>query len=129
MTSKMQHLAPDNSTNSFLDRSPRSAPDIFGINKDEEGKTELIQITEVKSKDFLNYSPVVGRGRAGSSRTPPPQYSKVSEKLRQIGSSSPTVHRLQCGTFCGGKGCKYDNPSRWRKEETGVAFDGLFSHW
>lgn len=127
MSSKMQHLAPDNS---FLDRGARSSPDIFGINKDEEeGETELIQITEVKSKDFLNFSPVVGRGRAGGSRTPPPQYSKVSEKLRQIGSSSPTVQRLQCGTFCGGKGCKYDSPSRWRKEETGVAFDGLYSHW
>lgn len=102
----------------------RSAPDFFSLRIEEEGEKEYVQITEIKSRDFLNVA-----GEGGRCQTPPPQYSKVSERLRQIGSSSPTVHRFQCGTFCGGKGCKYENPRRWRKGETGVAFDGLFSHW
>lgn len=119
----------------------RSAPDFlaleYGVENNGTSKDRNaagFRVDVMKSSDYLS---VPGVKSVDRSTTPPPhhrhehpqaQYSKVSERLRQMGSSSPTVHRFQCGTFCGGKGCKYENPLRWGKEK-GVAFNGLFSHW
>lgn len=34
---------------------------------------------------------------------------------------------MQCSMACGGKACKYENPSRWSDEEQAVK--GLYSSW
>lgn len=104
-----------------------SAPDFLALEKESSHRFKL---EEMKARDYLNVPEEIRIFGLGRSHTPPPQaqYSKVSERIRQIGSSSPTIHRFQCGTFCGGKGCKYENPLRWGKEK-GVAFNGIFSHW
>lgn len=34
---------------------------------------------------------------------------------------------MQCSMACGGKACKYENPSRWSDEEQ--AIKGLYSSW
>ena len=51
-----------------------------------------------------------------------PKYSKVGERIRHI---TPTA--FQCSMFCGGKQCKYDNPTKWKDEE--MAIRGLYSSW
>ena len=34
---------------------------------------------------------------------------------------------MQCSMFCGGKRCKYEQGSTWKKED--MAIDGIYSHW
>ena len=87
------------------------------------------KIEEMKSSDYLDITQESQIFGIDHSNTPPPHYSKVSEKLRQMTSSNTSVHKLQCNTFCGGRNCKYENPQRWSNNEQNVAFPGLFSHW
>eukprot|EP00794_Sanderia_malayensis_P006955 gene6955-7736_t len=58
----------------------------------------------------------------GSKNVVDPKYSKVGERIRHI-----TPSALQCSMFCGGKQCKYDNPTKWKSEE--MAIRGLYSSW
>ena len=34
---------------------------------------------------------------------------------------------MQCSMFCGGRRCKYEQGSSWKKED--MAIDGIYSHW
>lgn len=51
-----------------------------------------------------------------------PKYSRISEHFRHV---TPGV--IQCSMFCGGKQCKYENPSRMKTDE--MAINGLYSSW
>ncbi|XP_033095754.1 protein tyrosine phosphatase domain-containing protein 1-like [Anneissia japonica] len=53
---------------------------------------------------------------------PTSKYNALSNGLRQITPSS-----IVCSMFCGGKGCKYDNPSKWSDSQ--MAIKGLYSSW
>lgn len=59
---------------------------------------------------------------ASSNVAPEPRFNKLSENLRTM-----TPPEIQCSVFCGGKGCRYENPKAWAKEHQ--AIDGLYSHW
>ena len=106
ISSTPSDLPPPNLQESFKSSSP-----MFTVKFDETKSPESLEV-------FLNNT------RQGHSA----QYSKVSEALRRLGSSSHKTQSLQCAAFCGGKHCKYEDTSRWLNEE-GVAFKGLFSHW
>ena len=47
---------------------------------------------------------------------------KVGESLRR---NAPK--EMQCSMFCGGRRCKYEQGSSWKKED--MAIDGIYSHW
>ncbi|KAM6927790.1 protein tyrosine phosphatase domain-containing protein 1 [Xenentodon cancila] len=51
-----------------------------------------------------------------------PKYTKMGETLRHV-----IPGHMQCSMACGGKACKYENPSRWSEEEQ--AIKGLYSSW
>ncbi|XP_054641341.1 protein tyrosine phosphatase domain-containing protein 1 isoform X1 [Dunckerocampus dactyliophorus] len=55
-------------------------------------------------------------------RIPTAKYTKMGETLRYVIPS-----HMQCSMACGGKACKYENPSRWSDEEQ--AIKGLYSSW
>ncbi|XP_064161390.1 protein tyrosine phosphatase domain-containing protein 1 [Anguilla rostrata] len=57
-----------------------------------------------------------------SSRVPTAKYTKVGETLRHV-----IPGHMQCSMACGGRACKYENPSRWSSEEQAVK--GLYSSW
>ncbi|GCC21849.1 hypothetical protein chiPu_0000233 [Chiloscyllium punctatum] len=58
----------------------------------------------------------------GSMRRPTAKYTKVGERLRHV-----IPGHMQCSMACGGRACKYENPSRWTEEEQ--ALKGLYSSW
>ncbi|KAJ7994403.1 hypothetical protein DPEC_G00248920 [Dallia pectoralis] len=53
---------------------------------------------------------------------PTARYTKVGETLRHV-----IPGHMQCSMACGGRGCKYENPARWRDDEQ--AIKGLYSSW
>ncbi|XP_051528783.1 protein tyrosine phosphatase domain-containing protein 1-like isoform X1 [Myxocyprinus asiaticus] len=55
-------------------------------------------------------------------RVPTAKYTKVGETLRHV-----IPGHMQCSMACGGRACKYENPSRWSDEEQ--AIKGLYSSW
>ncbi|XP_051531206.1 protein tyrosine phosphatase domain-containing protein 1-like isoform X1 [Myxocyprinus asiaticus] len=57
-----------------------------------------------------------------SVRVPTAKYTKVGETLRHV-----IPGHMQCSMACGGRACKYENPSRWSDEEQ--AIKGLYSSW
>ncbi|XP_041048349.1 protein tyrosine phosphatase domain-containing protein 1 isoform X2 [Carcharodon carcharias] len=57
-----------------------------------------------------------------SMRRPTAKYTKVGERLRHV-----IPGHMQCSMACGGRACKYENPSRWSEEEQ--ALKGLYSSW
>ncbi|XP_036387086.1 protein tyrosine phosphatase domain-containing protein 1 [Megalops cyprinoides] len=57
-----------------------------------------------------------------STRVPTAKYTKVGETLRHV-----IPGHMQCSMACGGRACKYENPSRWSDEEQ--AIKGLYSSW
>ncbi|KAM8930459.1 protein tyrosine phosphatase domain-containing protein 1 isoform 2-T2 [Pelodytes ibericus] len=59
---------------------------------------------------------------SGSSRRPTSKYTKVGERLRHV-----IPGHMQCSMTCGGRACKYENPSRWSDEDQ--AIKGLYSSW
>ncbi|KAM3621411.1 uncharacterized protein V6R79_010884 [Siganus canaliculatus] len=77
----------------------------------------------------LSYSMRGARGggistemETGNARVPTAKYTKMGETLRHVIPS-----HMQCSMACGGKTCKYENPSRWSSEEQ--AIKGLYSSW
>ncbi|NXP72064.1 PTPC1 protein, partial [Ramphastos sulfuratus] len=58
----------------------------------------------------------------GGSRRPTAKYTKVGERLRHV-----IPGHMQCSMACGGRACKYENPSRWSDQEQ--AIKGLYSSW
>ncbi|KAM7402737.1 hypothetical protein PAMP_017951 [Pampus punctatissimus] len=60
--------------------------------------------------------------RRSNTRIPTAKYTKVGETLRHV-----IPGHMQCSMACGGKACKYENPSRWSDEEQ--AIKGLYSSW
>ncbi|XP_041946510.1 protein tyrosine phosphatase domain-containing protein 1 isoform X1 [Alosa sapidissima] len=62
------------------------------------------------------------QGRRFSVRVPTAKYTKVGETLRHV-----IPGHMQCSMTCGGRACKYENPSRWSDEEQ--AIKGLYSSW
>lgn len=59
---------------------------------------------------------------AGSSRRPTAKYTKVGERLRHV-----IPGHVQCSVACGGRACKYENPTRWAQHEQAIT--GLYSSW
>uniref|UniRef100_A0A3B5LM62 Protein tyrosine phosphatase domain-containing protein 1 n=1 Tax=Xiphophorus couchianus TaxID=32473 RepID=A0A3B5LM62_9TELE len=57
-----------------------------------------------------------------NARVPTAKYTKMGETLRHV-----IPGHVQCSMACGGKACKYENPSRWSDEEQ--AIKGLYSSW
>ncbi|KAM7040962.1 LOW QUALITY PROTEIN: protein tyrosine phosphatase domain-containing protein 1 [Acridotheres tristis] len=57
-----------------------------------------------------------------SSRRPTAKYTKVGERLRHV-----IPGHMQCSMACGGRACKYENPTRWAEHEQ--ALKGLYSSW
>ncbi|XP_026880943.2 protein tyrosine phosphatase domain-containing protein 1 [Electrophorus electricus] len=57
-----------------------------------------------------------------SVRVPTAKYTKVGETLRSV-----IPGHMQCSMACGGRACKYENPSRWSAQEQ--AIKGLYSSW
>lgn len=57
-----------------------------------------------------------------TARIPTAKYTKMGETLRHV-----IPGHMQCSMACGGKACKYENPSRWSDEEQ--AIKGLYSSW
>uniref|UniRef100_A0A3Q3EVA4 Protein tyrosine phosphatase domain-containing protein 1 n=1 Tax=Kryptolebias marmoratus TaxID=37003 RepID=A0A3Q3EVA4_KRYMA len=57
-----------------------------------------------------------------NTRVPTAKYTKMGETLRHV-----IPGHMQCSMTCGGKACKYENPSRWSDEEQ--AIKGLYSSW
>lgn len=55
-------------------------------------------------------------------RVPTAKYTKMGETLRHV-----IPGHMQCSMACGGRACKYENPSRWSDEEQAVK--GLYSSW
>uniref|UniRef100_A0A4W6D1R5 Protein tyrosine phosphatase domain-containing protein 1 n=1 Tax=Lates calcarifer TaxID=8187 RepID=A0A4W6D1R5_LATCA len=55
-------------------------------------------------------------------RVPTAKYTKMGETLRHV-----IPGHMQCSMACGGKACKYENPSRWSDGEQ--AIKGLYSSW
>uniref|UniRef100_A0A673ATD8 Protein tyrosine phosphatase domain-containing protein 1 n=1 Tax=Sphaeramia orbicularis TaxID=375764 RepID=A0A673ATD8_9TELE len=53
---------------------------------------------------------------------PTAKYTKMGETLRHV-----IPGHMQCSMACGGRACKYENPSRWSDEEQ--AIKGLYSSW
>ena len=47
---------------------------------------------------------------------------QVGESIRR---NAPK--EIQCSMFCGGRRCKYEQGSSWKKED--MAIDGIYSHW
>ncbi|XP_053233733.1 protein tyrosine phosphatase domain-containing protein 1 isoform X1 [Podarcis raffonei] len=56
------------------------------------------------------------------SRRPTAKYTKVGERLRHV-----IPGHMQCSMACGGRACKYENPTRWSDQEQAVK--GLYSSW
>ncbi|KAK1158611.1 protein tyrosine phosphatase domain-containing protein 1-like isoform X1 [Acipenser oxyrinchus oxyrinchus] len=61
-------------------------------------------------------------GSKSITRRPTAKYTKVGERLRHV-----IPGHMQCSMACGGRACKYENPSRWSDEEQ--AIKGLYSSW
>ncbi|XP_075689971.1 protein tyrosine phosphatase domain-containing protein 1 isoform X2 [Rhinoderma darwinii] len=59
---------------------------------------------------------------SGSGRRPTSKYTKVGERLRHV-----IPGHMQCSMTCGGRACKYENPTRWSDEEQVIK--GLYSSW
>lgn len=57
-----------------------------------------------------------------TARIPTAKYTKMGETLRHV-----IPGHMQCSMACGGRACKYENPSRWSDEEQ--AIKGLYSSW
>ncbi|XP_023693286.2 protein tyrosine phosphatase domain-containing protein 1 isoform X2 [Paramormyrops kingsleyae] len=61
-------------------------------------------------------------GTVTGRRVPTAKYTKVGERLRHV-----IPGHMQCSMACGGRSCKYENPSRWSEGEQAVK--GLYSSW
>lgn len=77
----------------------------------------------------LSYSMSGARGgeisaemETANARVPTAKYTKMGETLRHV-----IPGHMQCSMACGGKACKYENPSRWSDEEQAIR--GLYSSW
>ncbi|XP_070759185.1 protein tyrosine phosphatase domain-containing protein 1 [Enoplosus armatus] len=66
--------------------------------------------------------PAECRTRRSNARVPTAKYTKMGETLRHV-----IPGHMQCSMACGGKACKYENPSRWSDEEQAVK--GIYSSW
>ncbi|XP_070558696.1 protein tyrosine phosphatase domain-containing protein 1-like isoform X2 [Ptychodera flava] len=60
----------------------------------------------------------------GSTNKPTAKYGVLSDGLRQI-----TPGSWQCSMFCGGRNCKYCNPSKGNWPPERMVVKGLFSEW
>ncbi|XP_021104135.1 protein tyrosine phosphatase domain-containing protein 1 isoform X3 [Heterocephalus glaber] len=58
--------------------------------------------------------------RKRNSRHPTPKYTKVGERLRHV-----IPGHMACSMACGGRACKYENPTRWSEQEQ--AIKGVYS--
>ncbi|XP_029947900.1 protein tyrosine phosphatase domain-containing protein 1 [Salarias fasciatus] len=65
---------------------------------------------------------IAGGMQTAIARVPTAKYTKMGETLRHV-----IPGHMQCSMACGGRACKYENPSRWSDEEQ--AIKGLYSSW
>ncbi|XP_067907873.1 protein tyrosine phosphatase domain-containing protein 1 isoform X3 [Heterodontus francisci] len=90
-------------------------------------ETDTAMATRISLHPELPYSSLEHRryiitSDKGSMRRPTAKYTKVGERLRHV-----IPGHMQCSMACGGRACKYENPSRWSEEEQ--ALKGLYSSW
>ncbi|XP_066472454.1 protein tyrosine phosphatase domain-containing protein 1 [Tiliqua scincoides] len=71
---------------------------------------------------LVNSSAYLATMSSGRSRRPTAKYTKVGERLRHV-----IPGHMQCSMACGGRACKYENPTRWSDQEQ--AIKGLYSSW
>ncbi|XP_078270047.1 protein tyrosine phosphatase domain-containing protein 1 isoform X2 [Rhinoraja longicauda] len=90
-------------------------------------RTDAAMATRISLHPEASYSSLKRRryivtSDKGSMRRPTAKYTKVGERLRHV-----IPGQMQCSMACGGRACKYENPSRWSEEEQ--ALKGLYSSW
>ncbi|XP_059800098.1 protein tyrosine phosphatase domain-containing protein 1 isoform X2 [Hypanus sabinus] len=78
----------------------------------------MVAVSSVSIEEAKNTS----SPRKSSMRRPTAKYTKMGERLRHV-----IPGQMQCSMACGGRACKYENPSRWSEEEQ--ALKGLYSSW
>ncbi|XP_015276679.1 PREDICTED: protein tyrosine phosphatase domain-containing protein 1 isoform X2 [Gekko japonicus] len=78
-------------------------------------QNELPYCSLVKSSAYLSTM-------SSDLERPTAKYTKVGERLRHV-----IPGHMQCSMACGGRACKYENPTRWSEEEQAVK--GLYSSW
>ncbi|XP_069499672.1 protein tyrosine phosphatase domain-containing protein 1 [Ambystoma mexicanum] len=73
-------------------------------------------------RSFVRGSGHLAAMTSGNARRPTSKYTKVGERLRHV-----IPGHMQCSMTCGGRACKYENPTRWSEQEQAIR--GLYSSW
>ena len=47
--------------------------------------------------------------------------------IRRCNVHEPVLYYCRCSVFCGGRRCKYESDTAWKKED--LAIEGIYSHW
>ncbi|XP_053576675.1 protein tyrosine phosphatase domain-containing protein 1 [Bombina bombina] len=81
-----------------------------------------VVLMQNESSPFITNSSLPTAMSTGHSRRPTSKYTKVGERLRHV-----IPGHMQCSMTCGGRACKYENPTRWSDEDQ--AIKGLYSSW
>ncbi|KAM4651358.1 protein tyrosine phosphatase domain-containing protein 1 [Discoglossus pictus] len=82
----------------------------------------VLMHNELPRSSLVTTNPPPAAMSSGNSRRPTSKYTKVGERLRHV-----IPGHMQCSMTCGGRACKYENPTRWSDEDQ--AIKGLYSSW
>ena len=47
--------------------------------------------------------------------------------VRRCNVHEPVLYYCRCSVFCGGRRCKYESDTAWKKDD--LAIEGIYSHW
>ncbi|XP_040819023.1 protein tyrosine phosphatase domain-containing protein 1 isoform X2 [Ochotona curzoniae] len=83
--------------------------------------SSLQVMVAVSSVSRAEGNPTLPERKRNSGR-PTPKYTRVGERLRHV-----IPGHMACSMACGGRACKYENPSRWSEQEQ--AIKGVYSSW
>ncbi|XP_006902631.1 PREDICTED: LOW QUALITY PROTEIN: protein tyrosine phosphatase domain-containing protein 1-like [Elephantulus edwardii] len=78
-------------------------------------------VVAVASLSCAEEKPVLP-GEKRNVERPMPKYTKVGERLRHV-----IPGHMACSMACGGRACKYENPTRWSEQQQ--AIKGVYSSW
>ncbi|KAL6111405.1 ptpdc1 [Pungitius sinensis] len=101
-----------------------SAPDVLlkALRRRRSSAMETLSASLHRAMAAVSVKQRERSGRRSSARVPTAKYTKMGETLRHV-----IPGHMQCSMACGGRACKYENPSRWSDEEQAVK--GLYSSW
>nr|XP_040059477.1 protein tyrosine phosphatase domain-containing protein 1 isoform X2 [Gasterosteus aculeatus aculeatus]XP_040059478.1 protein tyrosine phosphatase domain-containing protein 1 isoform X2 [Gasterosteus aculeatus aculeatus] len=101
-----------------------SAPDVLlkALRRRRSSALETLSASLHRAMAAVSVKQLERGARRSSGRVPTAKYTKMGETLRHV-----IPGHMQCSMACGGKACKYENPSRWSDEEQAVK--GLYSSW